>query len=90
MSINRYAARSDKNEKEIIRALEKVGAHVYRIKKPLDLLVCYRGKTMLLEVKTDKGRLTPVQTEFLKVWPGDVYIARSIEDAIKAVTWRSK
>lgn len=85
MSLNRHATRTDANEKEIIRALEKIGAHVYRIKKPLDLLVCYRGWTGLLEVKTDKGVLTMQQKQFLAAWPGYARIVSSVSEAIDAV-----
>jgi hypothetical protein len=51
MSLRRYAAKRDFSEPEIVKALEEVGAKVYR-KLPIDLLVYFRGRFHCLEVKT--------------------------------------
>ena len=85
MSLNRYDKRTDANESSIIQAMQKIGAHVYRIAKPLDLLVTFRNRTLLMEVKTDKGKLTPVQEKFLATWPGEAHIVRTIDEAICAL-----
>lgn len=55
MSIHRHAARRDKNEDEIVTALEAAGASVTRLGQPVDLLVGYAGRTTLLEVKKPLG-----------------------------------
>lgn len=51
MSLSRYAKRRDANEAELIRALTSVGARVWQLDRPVDLLVGYRGAWHLLEVK---------------------------------------
>ena len=85
MSINRHAARTDATQAEVVKALRAVGASVYYCKLPLDLLVCHRKETMLIEVKTDDGRLTQAQEEFLATWPGRVHIVRGPLEAVAAV-----
>lgn len=81
------AASRDINEPEIVEALRKAGAYVHIIRDPLDLLVGFRGKTFLLEVKQPKvGRLTPKQKDFFRDWPNDnAVIVKTIEEALSAV-----
>lgn len=81
----RRAARSDANQSEIVDALRKIGVSVEIIKLPLDLLICHKGETALMEVKTDEGGFTKVQAEFLSRWPGKVFVVRSPEDAVAQV-----
>ena len=52
----RRAARRDTAEPAIVEALQAVGAHVERLHRPVDLLVHFCGRWMLLEVKTPKAR----------------------------------
>jgi hypothetical protein len=67
----RYAAKVDKNQKEIVLALRLAGAYVWVIGLPVDLLVGYKGHTFLVEVKDGpKKRLTALQDDFFKNWPG--------------------
>ena len=67
----RYAARVDANQTEIVMALRKAGAYVWVIGLPVDLLVGYKDRTFLVEVKTtSKKRLTSLQTDFFKNWSG--------------------
>jgi hypothetical protein len=48
-----------------------------------DLILGYRGRTILLEVKGPKGKLTPQQIAFHAAWTGSpVVILRSEDDAI--------
>lgn len=56
MSLNRYAVRRDHAEPAIIQALEQVGAEVWPLDQPVDLLVRFRGLWHLLEVKTPRGK----------------------------------
>ena len=81
----RHAARTDPLMTEIMKALRAIGCSVYYCKLPLDLLVCHRKETLLVEVKTDTGRLTQVQEAFLEMWPGRVHIVRSPSEAVAAV-----
>ena len=85
MSLNRWDKRTDSNERDIIRAMERLGAKIYRIAKPLDLLVCFHKRTLLMEVKTDKGKLTPAQEQFLASWPGEAVIVHTVDEAIRAL-----
>lgn len=48
-----------------------------------DLLVGFRGQLALVEVKTPKGKLRPLQEEFGKVWP--VRVVRSPAEAFAHV-----
>lgn len=71
----RYAARIDANQTAIVSALRAAGASVYVLKLPTDLLVGFRGVTMLMEVKnkeTSYGRAgaNKNQREFMESWRG--------------------
>ena len=83
----RRAAKIDSNQPEIVAALRRVGVYVEVIGKPLDLLICHRGETSLMEVKNIEGRdrLTKDQIEFIARWPGKVHVVRSPEQAIEAL-----
>ena len=85
MSIHRYNASTDGNQKDIIDALQSVGCRVYYIKQPVDLLVGFRGKNYLLEVKQSKAKTTPAQDRFFESWTGQHKIVRTPEEALKAV-----
>jgi hypothetical protein len=83
----RRAANVDKNQQAIVNGLRNMGVSVECIKKPVDLLVCFRGETSLMEVKNRDGfnRITKDQAEFFARWPGKVHIVRSLQEAIAAV-----
>jgi hypothetical protein len=67
----RYAARVDANQAEIVKALRDVGAYVWIIGLPVDLLVGFNGHTFLMEIKTNsKKRLTALQSDFFLNWTG--------------------
>ena len=67
----RYAAKVDKNQKEIVSALRLVGAYVWFIGLPVDLLVGYKGHTFLVEIKDGpKKHLTALQKDFFCNWSG--------------------
>ena len=84
-------SRRDVNEKEIVDALRKIGASVSRLKdRDLnarglpDLLVGYKGKTILIEVKSEKGRVNEGQKEWHRNWQGDAaYVVSSADQAVK-------
>ena len=85
-------ARVDKNQKEIVAALRKVGAkvkHVYMVKNLFDILVYYKGKTYNVEIKDGlKSKLTSgelkckedLETVGVKYW-----VIRSVEDALNMI-----
>ena len=67
----RYAARVDANQEQIVSALRSVGAYVWIIGLPVDLLVGYKNHTFLVEIKTDsKKSLTKLQADFFENWCG--------------------
>lgn len=51
MSLNRFDKRRDANEPEIVEALRRCGAGVWRLDTPADLLVGFRGRFVTMEVK---------------------------------------
>ena len=86
MKYKGYNAKRDINEPEIVAALEAIGCKVFRLDQPLDLLVGYRGKNWLIEVKTEKGYLTKSQKKFLPEWRGQLAVVRTPEQAISVVS----
>lgn len=83
----RRAARTDRNQAEVIQALKRVGISVEYIKLPFDLVIhnARKNETAFVEVKTEEGRLTQAQEAFMSRWPGKVYLVRSAEDAVRQV-----
>lgn len=81
----RRAARTDNNQHELVEALKKVGAKCYYIKEPVDLVVGFRGRSILLEVKRPGKTMTEAQKAFCTTWPGEVHVVYSVEEAISAV-----
>ena len=67
--------------------LRQCAVSVEIIGKPVDLLICCRGETSLMEVKNPDGKdtLTKDQVEFIARWPGVVHVVRSVDEAIRAV-----
>ncbi len=91
MSLARYANKRDANEAEIVKALESIGCIVYRLDKPVDLLVGYRTFNYLIEIKDgnkppSRTKKTEAQKLFFENWKGQVRICRTAEEAIKLVT----
>lgn len=86
----RIASRRDANERRVIDALRACGAYVKQINDAgaFDLLVYYRGWTLLLEVKDgDKPpsarALTPAEAKFHAEWPGqNLHIVNSEQEAL--------
>lgn len=83
----RRAAKIDANQPEIVEAMRKVGATVYYIKEPVDLLVGYRKRTIAMEVKNPGGdwKLTPQQEVFFRDFAGEAYIVESVHEALLAL-----
>ena len=94
MSIHRRAAKRDAAEPDIIEALEKAGAFVYRLNQPVDLLVQYRG-WHLLEVKTPGNhagkagdKRQEAQAAFCKAF--NVPVVRTPDEALEAIGARHR
>lgn len=88
----RRRARVDDNQGEIVATLRQLGATVYLTHTVgggfPDLVVGWRGKNYLVEVKDgDKApsarELTPAEQDFHATWKGSVLIFESKNDAIQ-------
>lgn len=89
-----HYAKIDDNQKQIVRALKRIGASVQSIASVglgvPDLLVGLRGVNYLLEVK-DGGKpkshqeLTVAEEDFHRNWRGQVNIVRNAEEAIRLI-----
>lgn len=88
----RYANKTDQNQSDIVRALQKIGCSV----RPLtqvkggvpDLLVGFRGLTYLVECKNEDGRnrIEDSQKRFADEWRGGpILYARGPKDAVDQI-----
>ncbi len=79
------ARKRDLNEEEIVDALRRVGAHVFRLSEPgaPDLLVAWQGRWIPMEVKSPTGHLTVLQEGSIgaAVYP----IVRTVDEALAAL-----
>lgn len=77
----------DANEMPIIRALQAVGATVAQLSGAdlPDLVVGYCGGNWLLEVKTEKGKLSAGQAIKFAQWQGNVTVVRTPEQALRRI-----
>lgn len=86
MTINRFNARRDINEKEIVEAFQKAGCSVERIDTPMDLLVSINGTNILVEVKSGKkSKFTKRQEKFIATWQGAWCRVETIAQAMDVV-----
>lgn len=82
--------RVDTNQTQIVRELRRLGMEVLHLHSVHhgcpDILVGYRGRNILLEIKKDeKAKLTPDQVIWHSVWKGQVAVVSNPQAAIKAV-----
>ena len=82
---------TDANQKTIVADLRKAGATVHSLHEVgygcPDLLVGFRGRNFIIEVKMDlvTAKLTPLQVEFHESWRGQVDVARTSEEALRII-----
>lgn len=90
----RRAAKVDRNQAEIVDALKKAGATVQHLHSVgagcPDLLVGYRGRNFLIEVKDfrlipSKKALTAAQVEFHGGWKGQVAKVEDVGAALAVI-----
>lgn len=83
------AAKVDQNHGEIVKALRQVGASVESMARQgrgcPDLLVGYRGKNFVFEVKPAKGKLREQQIAWMEKWSGHADTVRSVDEALRAI-----
>lgn len=89
----RRAAKRDIAEPDIVATLRNVGCSVTQLSGEdiPDLLVGYRKRTYLLEVKTGTAPLKPGQRRWHDGWEGHpVALVRNAREALDAIgfTWR--
>jgi len=93
MSLYRPDTARDANEAAIVATLRQIGASVIRLDEPCDLIVGYRGRNYLIEIKAPLGpkggasraSLTPKQRVFFRDWQGQAEIARTATEALAAI-----
>lgn len=86
----RAAAKIDANQPEIVETFRQLHCkvqHLHQVGSGCpDLLVGINGFNVLVEVKTDTGKLTADQKGFIAAWTGDdVSIVRTRDDVIELV-----
>jgi len=91
----RRAAKVDDNQAEIVDALRSAGASVQSLAAQShgcpDLLVGYKGMTLLMECKDgtkppSHRKLTPDQERWIEAWQGGaVWLVTSIPEALDAL-----
>jgi hypothetical protein len=86
--VKRYADKPDTNQPEIVDALRAVGAKVYIISYPLDLLVAFREIFYIIEVKSQGEKLsTSQQKTVLEMWDAGcmVHVVYDVDEALQAI-----
>jgi hypothetical protein len=82
----RRAAKIDANQSAIVDGLRAMGAFVQSLATVgngcPDLLVCWRGANVLLEVKQEGETFTPAQKKWHSEFPGKAHVVRSLSDAV--------
>lgn len=91
----RQAAKTDRNQTEIVEALRKSGAVVHSLaavgKGMPDLLAGFKGKVYLIEIKDGKKppsarKLTPDQQVWHSNWSGgNLYVVNDVEEALNII-----
>ena len=90
----RRAAKVDANQALIVGALRACGATVQILaavgKGCPDLLVGFKGRNLLMEVKDGRRppserKLTPDQIEWHAAWAGQVVVVENVEQALAAL-----
>ena len=90
----KYAAKSDDNQREIVRALRDAGATVMHLHTVgggcPDICVGYRGGNYLIEIKDGSKppsaqKLTPAQFDWHRTWRGRAAVVNSVEAALKVI-----
>ena len=85
----KHAKSVDINETDIVKALEAIGCEVWRLGRPVDLLVGYQKTNYLIEVKapgTKPRKDQQKQQKWIKNWRGQVRVVQSVDEAIRLVT----
>jgi len=82
--------RVDSTQVQIVKELRRLGMeveHLHMVGKGCpDILVGFKGKNVLLEIKKDeKSKLTPDQVLWHRSWKGQVAVVTNVIDAVKVI-----
>jgi len=89
-----FASKVDANQKDIVKALQAVGAAVTLLSSVgqgcPDLLVGWKGANWLMEVKDGRRppserKLTPAQEKWHKAWKGQVAVVTNTAEALAVI-----
>lgn len=89
--MRKFAARVDTNQSPIVKGLRQIfgPACVFDTSRVgggfPDLVLGIRERNLLLEIKTEKGDLTGEQKYFHRYWPGQIAVARTLEEALRII-----
>lgn len=96
----RRASKIDGNQNEIVDALRQIPKCNVLILSMVgggcpDVAVGYRGRNVFFEIKDpskppSKQRLTPDQVKWHSDWPGEVYVIRTIDEALEVLGCTAK
>ena len=82
----RWDAKTDANQHAIVKAMRWRGATVHTLHREgrgcPDLLIGYRGVNVLMEVKSEDGKLTDTEAAWHEKWRGTVYVVRTADEAL--------
>ena len=82
----RRAARTDTNQAELVEVMRQMGASVQDLSMVgsgcPDLVVGFRGRNYMVEIKTEKGKLRTAQHRWHGEWRGHVSVIRTVDDAV--------
>lgn len=81
----RRKAKRDLVEGPIIAVLKAAGATVEQLDRPVDLVVGYRSKNILIECKTPGNKLNSGQREFVDAWKGQVAVCHTPAEALEVI-----
>jgi hypothetical protein len=84
----RRAAKVDGNARQLVAALRAVGASVFVIGRPVDLLVGFRRRNYVIEVK--RPHVKPrkdqqAQRDFIEAWQGEIVTVQAVDEALQAI-----
>ncbi len=82
--------KTDQNQAEIVKATRELGASVVILasvgKGCPDILVGYKNKNYLFEIKKDsKQKLTPDQVVFHQKWKGQIHVIINLDELLKII-----
>lgn len=90
MSAARRACRKDSHHDELSKAARRLGWFVvdtYQVAQYIpgwpDAVWAKRGRTVLVEYKTERGQLTDDEGLFGALWPDEWVVVRSVDDVVR-------